>query len=185
MLRLRLLFSVLIFISAYSPLSVIFLIQDFDTETYRLEHPWLVVGLLLVALLSCLVVWASVSRTQVSTPPVSIIRVSNRSGELINYSIPYMVAFFVEDLTDVKIVASFVFFMFIMYLMTLKTHNIFINPILAIMGYNIYDVLYKRDGKELQDFFLVKGARLSKDDTCRIAELSERLFLVTERIPTR
>jgi len=185
MLRLRFLSSILIFISAYSPLSIIFLIQDFDTKTHRLQNPWLVLGILLVALLSCLAVWASVSQTQVSTPPVSIVRVSNKSGELINYSIPYMVSFFVEDLTNTKVLVSFAFFMLIMYWMTLKTHNIFINPMLAVMGYNIYDVQYKRDGRELQDFFLIKGPRLNKDETCRIAGLSERLFLVTERTSTR
>jgi hypothetical protein len=85
------------------------------------------------------------------------------------------------NLSDVKVLLSFGFFMVIMYWMTIKTHNIFINPILAIIGYNIYDVHYKRDNNEFQDFWLIKGQRLRKNETCRIVELSERLFLVTER----
>lgn len=109
--------------------------------------------------------------------------VSSKSGELINYSIPYMISFFVMDLSNIKLLISFSFFMFIMYVLTLKTHNIFINPVLAIFGYNIYDVKYKRENNEYQSYFLVKADRLKKDERCRIVELSEHLFLVTERNP--
>ena len=79
---------------------------------------------------------------------------------------------------------SFGFFMFIMYVLTLKTHNIFINPILAVIGYNIYDVKFDKNGRELQAYFLIKGDRLKKTETCRIVELSEHLYLVTERNPS-
>ena len=108
---------------------------------------------------------------------------SNRSGELINYSIPYLVTFFVMNLDDTKMLLSFGFFMLIMYWMTLKTHNIFVNPILACLGYNLYDVTYERNGQERQDFFLIKAPRLKAGERCRIAELSEQLFIVTERNP--
>lgn len=138
--------------------------------------------MLAVSVVSCLCIWFAVRSMSVSTPPVTVVSVSNRSGELINYSIPYMLSFFVMDLSNTKMLISFAFFMVIMYWMTLKTHNIFINPVLALMGYNIYDVNYKRDGHELQDFFLVKGDRLRPNESCRVIELSERLLLVTERI---
>ena len=127
--------------------------------------------------------WASVHFQKSSSPPVTIDSVSIRSGELINYSIPYMISFFVMDLGSANLLLSFGFFMIIMYILTLKTHNIFINPILAIMGYNLYDVHYTRNGKEYEHFFLVKGERLKVNERCRIAEISEQLYLVTERNP--
>jgi len=183
MMRLRWFSSILIFLSAYSPLSVIFLIQDFDFHTRAIAHPCIVGSLLAVSVLSCVAIWASVRFVTVSSPPVTVLTVSNRSGELINYSIPYMLSFFVMDLSNVNLLISFAFFMAIMYWMTLKTHNIFINPILAMMGYNIYDVQYKRDGHDFEDFFLVKGERLRRNEQCLVIEVSERLLLVTERIP--
>jgi hypothetical protein len=94
-----------------------------------------------------------------------------------------MISFFVMDLGDTKLLLSFGFFMFIMYWLTLKTHNIFINPILACMGYNLYDVKYEKDGKEYEDFFLVKGNRMKSGENCRIIEFSEQLYFVTERNP--
>lgn len=184
-MKLRFLSSVLIFISAYSPLSIIFLIQDFDTQKKSLEHPGVLWPIIWVSVLSCIIVWVAVSFIKDSRPPVTIKKVSNRSGELINYSIPYMISFFVMDLGDTKLLLSFLFFMIIMFIITLKTHNIFINPILACMGYNLYDVTYERDGKEYEEFFLIKtkGERLRDGESCRIMELSEQLYLVTDRNP--
>lgn len=182
-MKLRILSSILIFISAYSPLSIIFLIQDIDFKSKSLQHPGIVFIIMGISLISCIIIWCAVKFIKVSSPPVKIISVSNRSGELINYSIPYMISFFVMDLGDTKLLLSFGFFMFIMYWLTLKTHNIFINPILACMGYNLYDVKYEKDGKEYEDFFLVKGNRMKSGENCRIIEFSEQLYFVTERNP--
>lgn len=182
-MKLRLPSSMLVFVSAYSPLSVIFFIQDFDAATWRPKHPYIVWSLLAIAVMSCIVLWAAVNHLKTSSPPVKILRASNRSGELINYSIPYLVTFFVMNLDDVKMLLSFAFFMLIMYWLTLKTHNIFVNPVLACLGYNLYDVTYERNGRERQDFFLVKAPRLKAAELCRVVELSEQLFVVTERNP--
>ncbi|KAF3983352.1 MAG: hypothetical protein HFP78_00065 [Methylococcales symbiont of Hymedesmia sp. n. MRB-2018] len=182
-MKLKILPSILIFVSAYSPLSIIFLIQDFDWKTKSVLHPEILYPILGISFISIIFIWVAVKFIKVSTPPVKVLSVSNKSGELINYSIPYMISFSAMDLSRPKLLISFGFFMLIMYVLTLKTHNIFINPILAVIGYNIYDVKYQKNNREYQSFFLIKGKRLKKDEKCRIAELSEHLFLVTERNP--
>lgn len=182
-MKLRWLASVFIFLSAYSPLAVIFAIQDLDFNTWSLKHPEVIYPLVVFSIISCIIVWVAVHFIKSSSPTVTIKKVSNRSGELVNYSIPYLVSFFVMDLDDLNMMASFVFFMIIMYWMTLKTHNIFVNPILACLGYNLYDVKYEKAGEECEDFFLVKGARIKPTDRVRITCLSEQLFLVSEVNP--
>ena len=157
--------------------------SDFDYKKCELKHPATICAIIGVCAVSCILVWASVHFVKTSDTPVLIKKVSNRSGELVNYSIPYMISFFAMDLDDTKMLLSFGFFMLIMYWMTLKTHNIFVNPILACLGYNLYDVCYIRDKKECESFFLVKGNRLCPDELCRCLELSEQLYLVTERNP--
>jgi len=152
-MKLRFLSSLLIFLSAYSPLSIIFLIQDFDLEKKELMHATIVWSIIGVSIISCILTWTAIRFLRMSSPPIIVKSVSNRSGELINYSIPYMISFFVMDLGNLKLLLSFGFFMFIMYVLTMKTHNIFINPMLAVMGYNIYDVKYERNGNECEDFF--------------------------------
>lgn len=180
-MRLRFLPSLLIFISAYSPLAIIFLIQDYDYDRQTIAHPAIVWSLLALSAISCLLTYAAVRLIHVSSPPVVVQSASNQSGSLINYSIPYMITFFVMDLGNMKLLLSFGFFMIIMYFLTMRTHNIFINPILVFLGYGIYDVCYVRNGKPCQDFFLVKGERLEKGEHCRVAEVSQQMFVVTER----
>lgn len=182
-MRLRCGASILIFLSAYSPLSVIFLIQDFDFAKKEIIHPWLIGTILVISALSCILLWVSVSCLKTSSPLITVKSVSNRSGELINYSIPYMISFLVIDMGNLNLVVSFVFFMFILYWLTMKTHNVFINPVLAGMGYNIYTVRYERNGHDCEDLFLVKGSRLRKNERCRLFEISEQLYVVTERSP--
>lgn len=182
-MKLRLLSSILIFISAYSPLSLIFLVQDYDFDKHILCHPEIVYPVLAISVISCIIVIASVEKIKFSSPPIEILSVSNRSGELINYSIPYMISFFAVDLGDINQLICFGIFMVLMYWLTLKTHNMFINPVLALRGYNLYDVRYKSGNEELQDFFLSKDKRLENGDKCRIVEVSENLYLVTEINP--
>ncbi|MBS9783658.1 MAG: hypothetical protein KGV46_03800 [Pasteurella sp.] len=183
-MKLRFLSSLLIFLSAYSPLSIIFVIQDFCWKTKEFLHPNIIYPIVIVSVISIILVFIfSKIKVKNSRPVATIISVSNKSGELINYSIPYMISFFAMDLSQPKQLLSFGFFMLMMFVLTIKTHNIFINPILAILGYNIYDVKYYKENEEQQAFFLIKGNRLKKDEQCRIVEVSEYLFLVTDRNP--
>nr|VFJ87411.1 MAG: hypothetical protein BECKLFY1418A_GA0070994_100197 [Candidatus Kentron sp. LFY] len=118
-----------------------------------------------------------------SFPPITIGSVDNRLGELINYTVPYMISFFVMEEWNLNLLLSFGVFMLMMFILSLKTHNIFVNPMLAIMGYNIYDVHYEKNGHEYKDIFLVKGGVPRKNERCRILEISEQLYVVTERNP--
>jgi hypothetical protein len=132
-MKLRFWGAVLVFISAYSPLSVIFVIQDarWVHKTFFFENPILTISCLAVSAISCVLLIATVKTVKTGTEPVRIIEVSRRSGELVNYSIPYMISFFVVDLGDVRTLISFGFFLVLMFWMTYRTHNVFINPILV------------------------------------------------------
>ena len=184
-MQLRMMISIPIFLSAYSPLSVIFLIQDIDFAKKEITHPWLVGTILLVSLLSCFFLWISVSCLKTSAPPITVKSATRRSDELINYSIPYMISFVVSDMGNLNMGLSFVFFMFILYWITMRTHSVFINPILILMGYRLYNVHYECNGYEYEDLFLVKVKenRLQKNEQCRIVEISEQLYVVTQRSP--
>lgn len=182
-MKLRLFSSIIIFLSAYSPLAIIFCIQNFDFETWEMAHPLVIWPMLGLAAVSCIILWATVKLPKVSTAPVVIKSVTNKSGELVSYTIPYMVSFFVIEHWNTQLLLSFAFFMFVMFWLTLKTHTIFNNPILAMLGYNIFDVHYEKNGREYQDYWLTTGGRLRKNEQCRIVEISEQLYLVTERNP--
>lgn len=182
-MKLRIPSSILLFLSAYSPLSIIFAIQDFDFDKQELTHPMIVWLVLIVSALSCILLWVTMRVLKSSSPPITIRSVDNRLGELINYTVPYMISFFVMEEWNLNLLLSFGVFMLMMFILSLKTHNIFINPMLAIMGYNIYDIHYEKNGHKCKDIFLVKGGVPRKNEQCRIHEISEQLYVVTERNP--
>lgn len=182
-MNLRFLSALLIFFSAYSPLAIIFLIQDFDFLVCKLRHPTLVVSIGIIALVSCMILYFAVNSLKTSSSPIQINSVKNRSGELINYSIPYIVSFFAVDLDNQNMMLSFMFFMALMFWLTYKTHNIFINPILIMMGYGLYDVSYSKNGRDCSSLMLIKHSPPIKGDRCRIIEISRQFYLVTEINP--
>jgi hypothetical protein len=51
-MKLKIFSSIFIFLSAYSPLAVIFLIQDFDWKTKSVLHPEIMYPILVIAIIS-------------------------------------------------------------------------------------------------------------------------------------
>jgi hypothetical protein len=182
-MKLRIYTSIWIFISAYSPLTIILAIRDWDSQKCALKHLGIIISLLCVSIISCLILWLSLKFLKSSEPPVTIIKVHNCSSDLINFSIPYVVSFFALNLEEIVVMLSFVLFMIMMWWMTIKTNNIFTNPILALFNYTLYTVTYKTflDDVEHEATFLVKGNRLHLQERCHAIELSEQFFLVTKR----
>ena len=182
-MRQRLWNAVIIFLSAYAPLPVIFCIQDIDLYSWQLKHPIIVIVLLTISILSIITLWLTMRSIRHGAPPVEVVKVKNRSTELVNYSIPYMISFFVMDMGDTNLLISFLVFMLLLFIVTYRTSNIFVNPILAMFGYNLYDIVYKSDGHEREGQVLVKKHKPVAKDRIRIIRVSDFLFLATDINP--
>ena len=79
--------------------------------------------------------------------PVKILSVNNRSIDLINYTIPYILSFFSFDLSRWDDIISLSVFLLIMLVLTITSKSIFLNPILAFAGYGLYDIEYELNKK--------------------------------------
>ena len=174
----RLFISLLIFLSAYAPLAVIVAVKDFNWETHKFAHIEGSIVCLVVAFLS-IVVLRAVMKAFPGQHPVVIKSVKGRSGDLINYSIPYLVVFAtVDKFFELSNFLPFTLFMALMFLLTLKTQSIFINPILAAMGYGLFDVQFQEGKVEKEGVFLIKGELIPKAGV-RIVRLSQFLYLAS------
>lgn len=176
-MKLRLWAAIAIFISSYSPLAVILLIKDLDERTLVPQHPLVAGVLLTVAAVSIPVVFAAVRGVK-HGDSVQVLRVANQSGELVNYSIPYMISFFEFDLGEWKALVSFGLFLSLMFVLTIRTQNIFINPVLALVGYGLYDIEFVNTGVTQQATFLSRDALFSSQRV-KVRRLSRFLYLVT------
>ena len=173
----RLWASFLIFVSAYAPLALLFSVRDFDDSTKRFKHLWFVMGSLALAVISVallLLVFANL-RGQFT---VKLTKVELRSNDLMNYSIPYVISFFTLDFGKWQDVTAFGFFMVLLFVLTLKTQSLFINPILAMSGYGLFDVEFEESGKAKSGIFLTK-LDLKPASSWRIERLSQFLFVAT------
>ena len=176
----RFFISLLIFLSAYAPLALIIVAKDFDWDNHTLAH---VKGSLIclgLGFLSVIVLKAVVEAFPCQHP-VEIESVKGRSGDLINYSIPYLVTFVtVDKFFEFSNLVPFGLFMSLMFILTFKTQSIFINPILAAIGYGLYDVQFKEGDTEKDGIFLIQG-ELSPKSNVRIVRISQFLYLAAEQ----
>ena len=110
---------------------------------------------------------------------VEVIAVRNRSVDLINYTIPYMLSFFGIDLSSASDVISITIFLLIMLLLTVTSKSIFLNPILAAVGYGLYDLDYRFDNK-LNSVTVISKLEMHPGDRFYVRSLTRFLYFVTE-----
>jgi hypothetical protein len=178
----RLWLSLIIFLSAYAPLALLFAIRDFNTDTKWFGHPPFVYISLVVALLSVLLLFITMSFVT-GQFLVKVNRISLRSSDLVNYSIPYLISFFSVDFGKIQDVLALLLFMVLLFLLTLKTQSIFINPVLAFRAWGLYEVEFEESGKSKTGVFLSKielkpGARYQMD------RISQFLYVVANEHPS-
>ena len=77
-MKVRFISSLLIFISSYSPLVLIFIIKDLDETAFRLGNPITAAIITAVALLACAVVLVAANKIE-SGVPVKVTKVANKS----------------------------------------------------------------------------------------------------------
>jgi len=174
--------AVLLFISAYSPFFLILAVKDFDytlKSKYLFNNPipiWILLG---ITLISVFILFAVIHYMKSSTYNGEIISVKNRSVDLIGYTIPYMVSFFGMDLNESSDVISMCIFMLILLVLTLSSKSIFMNPMLALIGYGLYDIEYKFD-KKIYSTVVLSKLELDAGKKYYMRSITRFLYLVIE-----
>lgn len=145
----RLLTSILLFLSAYFPLFLILAAKDFDWDrTQWLRHPLPLVSLLVSSGLSVPLLYLVMYQMPRGNMQVTIKGVRDRSIDIINYTIPYMIGFFGVDLSKKADAVGIIVFLVILLMLMVNSKTVFLNPMLTIVGYHLFDIDYEFDGKE-------------------------------------
>lgn len=175
----RLLTAILLFISGYSPLFLILAVRDFDFDTcHCFKHQHAAVALITISIISIISLYATVRLIDKGNMAVKIVSVKDRSPEIIGYTIPYIVSFFSFDLSKWGDVISLGIFLSIMLLLTIKSKSVFLNPILALWGYGLYDVEYSLN-QVTRSTTVISKLEINPDDVCNLRSLSRFLYLLT------
>jgi len=126
---------------------------------------------------ACAVVLVAANKIE-SGVPVKVTKVSNKSGDMFTYTIPYMISFYNFNLGDWKTLASLLVFMSLMFALAYRTQNVFVNPVLALAGYGLYDCQFSDGNRDVQGLLISKH-EFQLGDTCVVERLSNCLYFVS------
>jgi len=149
----------ILFLGSYFPLSIILLIQDIDEKYWsnpicNVLHPSKfsqqcflpmptdfdrALGLLLVSAFSLLLMCLFLKYVKPKETMV-VSEVKTIPNDLINYVFPYVVSLMGLNIGENGKFYGFLAFLLFMFLITYKSGQIFMNPILLMFGWRIYEI---------------------------------------------
>lgn len=173
-MQFRVLSALVIFLSSYLPLSLILLAQDIDytKEFYfnlseqgiEWQNPFMnpafslsIFALCLFCFIVMLFTLASVQRKR----SLVVTHAKHVPAELMNYTLPYVVAFMSIGYQDTDKFIGFSVFLLWMFWITYRSGQIILNPLLIAVGWRLYDVKYYRLGESKKEH---PGQLLSNSD---------------------
>jgi hypothetical protein len=112
--------------------------------------------------------------------PVTVVKTKSRSVDLINYVIPYIVSFLGIDFSRMGGVLSFIVFLTLLFWLTIKSKSIFMNPMLLLFGYNLYDLEYEYDNKRYETLVLSKY-EMKKGERYYVRSLTRFIYFITKK----
>lgn len=192
--------SIAIFISGYTPLFLIMMIKDitgidwnthkFDSTTLGydiiaypvglfVKNPSVVWGLIIVSLISLLMLRYVLKNITSNPFEITITRAKSRSSEVVNYTIPYMISFVAFDLSKWQDLLSLIIFLGILCLLSIRSQSIFINPILAALGYGLYDCSYKENNKD-KECVMLSSKDLTTNDSVKYKKINNYMGIINK-----
>ncbi len=177
--------SIAIFISGYTPLFLIMIIKnikgfefhefEFSSEIINftsiqipywviLNNPITVLFLIVTSVLSLFFLQYVLKNISENPFKIKILKAKSRSSEVVNYTIPYMISFVAFDLGKWQDITSLILFLSVLCLLSIRSQSIFINPILAALGYGLYDCKYVEGGENKECVMLSKSDLLENSD---------------------
>jgi hypothetical protein len=176
----RLFTSILLFISAYSPLCLLLAVRDIDFKcNHWFNHPIAIFILLGVTASSIVLLFIILHLLRPGNMVVRLQGVKNKSVDIIGYTIPYMVAFFGIDLAKPDDIISLVIFLGVLFMLTVSSKAIFLNPILIIAGYGLYEIEYEFHGMTLSDT-VISRMELRRGEEFHLKSLTRFLYLIKQ-----
>ena len=177
--------SIAIFISGYTPLFLIMIIKNIKELMWHefifaspvlgfasikipywlvLNNPVIVLSLIIISVLSLFLLKYILRNISENSFDIKIVKAKSRSSEVVNYTIPYMISFVAFDLGKWQDITSLILFLSVLCLLSIRSQSIFINPILAAVGYGLYDCTYIEGNKNKECVMLSKTDLLENSD---------------------
>lgn len=154
-MQLRVIPAAFLFLGSYLPLALILLVQDIEKENWGrpicllngstncdfsiLENPTFAIASVAITLASLIASLVSINSVRLKHK-IHIQEAKSIPNDLISYAFPYVVSFMGISYNEPQKVAGFAVFLITLFVITLRAGQIFMNPILIILGWKIYEI---------------------------------------------
>ncbi len=174
----------LIFCSSFAPLAIILAVLYFDFQTGRINHPWVILPILVVALICSLFTRYALKAIRAQGgQAIRVVAVERSEKDTILYTLPYLAALISLDITNPSRLVAFLLFIVMISYFKIKGKSVFLNPILAEQGYEPYLLTFRPKGPgELGPERQVLALALERpkvDDDYQVFAVSDNAVIVT------
>lgn len=151
----------IIFLSAYYPLFLILLIRDISNKTIGLKFgllswgvqvSWYALVLFIISSVANLIIAPVMRRLlthQEGGTPIKILEVTQIRGDMLNYTLPFLIGLFAFNYENIQTIISLLVFLLFIFSFVHKEQISLLNPMFLLMGIRLYKVKYKEVGRRL------------------------------------
>jgi hypothetical protein len=151
--------ELIIFLCSYYPLFLILFIRDIGAEgamvplgllEWGINVSWYaLIGLFISS--ACTLFTANVMRSLFVKPEgsceIKIQDVTVVRGDMINYTLPFLIGLFAFDYSSLQSILSLIVFLIFMFAFTRKEKIILLNPMFLLLDIRLFDIKYKKVGQ--------------------------------------
>ncbi|MFD1569907.1 hypothetical protein [Halorubrum laminariae] len=166
-----------LFLSSYIPLWLAMAVKahDITYTVYGVQFPWISLLFVLMTLISGIVLREAITIRKQKEPKFRDIEsYKSRHDLLTSYLIPYIFPFVSLDYALWENWVIFTLFFFVLGAIQIRSAHLHVNPILAVMGYDIYEI---KDGGRGTNMLVADRDIDLEEDTVTTVELSERVHI--------
>lgn len=174
----RLFSSIGLFLSSYSPLGLILIVNYFDWQTQKFPDLWVLCLTASVTLL-CAVLPFLILRRITGGIIMTVDSVETRTENLIGYSLPYLVSFVSVKLDDPPSLVGLGVFLALMGALTIRTGGLWLNPLLALCGYKLLEVSAHPEKGSARIMFVIAKEQLAQGQRFRAEYITDSQAYVT------
>lgn len=164
--------KLILFLSSYSPLFVILFIQS------PFPAKWVAPAMLAVAVVSVAIL-VGVLRlgTDLNPESLKVIDASKMDTEAVSYIVTYIFPFMGIDFCSSRVSISMTVVFLVLAILYVNSSLIYINPVLNLLGYHIYEV--RSEGAPV--VLITKRRRIPAELIVRACSLDGDIYLEVER----
>lgn len=184
--RLNNLIRWILFFIAYYPLFLIILIQNSKLIDRIFEHNFknfkyielndtflwgIILGLIIFLIITIFLKF----QNNTNTIQYKVLSIKDISHETLNYILTYLIAFLSLDISSHKMILSIILLLFIIGVIYINSNMLYVNPILQLLGYSIYELTATRNNtdEECRIIVISKTGNIKKNEYIDISLVNE------------